>query len=53
MEYENNKHCHPDHKENWNIGITNLKHDTCKVYKDNKWVTVDIDEYIIEPEQKE
>ena len=39
LEFENQKYCHPEHQENWNIGVTNLKHDTCKVYENNEWVT--------------
>lgn len=39
LDYLNRKYCDPDHCENWNIGITNLKHDTCKIYKNNEWET--------------
>jgi len=48
LEYENSKHCHPDHKENWNIGITNLKHDTCRIYKNKKWHTKKTSEIVSE-----
>jgi len=48
LTYQNRKHCDPDHKENWNIGITNLKHDTCKVYKNNKWETRKTSEVVVE-----
>ena len=39
LDYQNRKYCDPDHSENWNIAITNLKHDICKIYKDNRWQT--------------
>lgn len=39
LEYENRKNCDPNHSDNWNIGITNLKHDTCKIYKNQRWQT--------------
>ena len=44
LDYQNQKYCHPEHKENWNIGVTNLKHDICKVYNNNKWETRKISE---------
>jgi len=39
LEYANAKYGHPDHSENWNLAITNLKHDVCKVFENNRWIT--------------
>jgi len=39
LEYANAKYGHPDHSENWNLAITNLKHDVCKIFEKNQWVT--------------
>jgi len=46
LEYENRIYCDPNHQENWNIGITNLKHDTCRVYENQQWKTKKASEVI-------
>jgi len=37
--FENMKHGHPQHSYNWNIIISNNKHNTLKAYESGSWVT--------------